>query len=165
MTHHPPGAEIENNIEPLAKPYNVGDCCDPFWMCLFLAEILFAQQKTPTAGKRSFSISRAKPHATLGSNQSPNEWHPALCVIGARIHIRGVYITVVFCSKTDQRCWNCDHRYFMHRFFGIFFIRVVCMYSGKTKDPHGIRQPSRSCPGAQSAYAIWLSCLPQCPGR
>ena len=31
MTHYPPGAEIENHIDPLAKPYNVGDYRDSFW--------------------------------------------------------------------------------------------------------------------------------------
>jgi hypothetical protein len=159
MTHHPSGAEIENNIDPLAKPYNVGDYRDSFWMFNYFSEILSAQQKTPTPGKRPFPISGANPYATIRSNQSGNEYHPALSIIGTLIHIRGVYITVVFWPKKNQRLWNCYHRYFMHRFHGLFFIQFIQMYSGKANDSDGIRQPSCSCPGAQSAYAGWLSCL------
>jgi hypothetical protein len=50
MNHYPPGAEIENHIERLAKPYNVGDYRDSFWRFNYFVQILSAQQNKPTAG-------------------------------------------------------------------------------------------------------------------
>jgi len=43
MSHYPPGAEIENHIDPLANPYNVGDCRDSFWRFDYFSKILSAQ--------------------------------------------------------------------------------------------------------------------------
>ena len=139
MTYHPPGAKIEKHIDPLAKPYNVGDCRDSFWRFNYCSQMLSAQQKKPAAGKRPFSISRPNPYAAPGSNQSGNRYHSALSVIGTPMYICGLHITVVFWSKRDQPNWNCYHCYFMYHIHGLFFIQSRHICSEKTNDPYGIR--------------------------